>query len=70
MTKEPLDLAALRARLAGRRGKEYWRSLEELAETAGFQDLLRHEFPQGAALAISKVNKPFEPITHLLNTES
>ena len=48
MTKEPLDLAALRARLAGRRGKEYWRSLEELAETADFQDLLRHEFPQGA----------------------
>ncbi len=48
MTKESLDLAALRARLAGRRGKEYWRSLEELAETADFQDLLRHEFPQGA----------------------
>ena len=48
MSKEPLDLAALRARLAGRRGKEYWRSLEELAETADFQDLLRHEFPQGA----------------------
>ena len=48
MTKAPLDLAALRARLAGRRGKEYWRSLEELAETADFQDLLRHEFPQGA----------------------
>ena len=43
MSKEPLDLAALRARLAGRRGKEYWRSLEELAETADFQDLLRHE---------------------------
>ena len=48
MSKEPLYLAALRARLAGRRGKEYWRSLEELAETADFQDLLRHEFPQGA----------------------
>ncbi|HEU5101560.1 MAG TPA: TAT-variant-translocated molybdopterin oxidoreductase [Roseiflexaceae bacterium] len=48
MSKEPLNLAALRAQLAGRRGKEYWRSLEELAETADFQDLLRHEFPQGA----------------------
>jgi len=48
MSKEPLNLAALRARLAGRRGKEYWRSLEELADTADFQDLLRHEFPQGA----------------------
>jgi molybdopterin-containing oxidoreductase family iron-sulfur binding subunit len=48
MTKEPLNLAALRARLAGRRGRQYWRSLEELAETADFQDLLRHEFPQGA----------------------
>ncbi|MEO7911279.1 MAG: TAT-variant-translocated molybdopterin oxidoreductase [Roseiflexaceae bacterium] len=43
-------MAALRARLAGRRGKEYWRSLEELAETADFQDLLRHEFPQGAEI--------------------
>jgi molybdopterin-containing oxidoreductase family iron-sulfur binding subunit len=48
MTKEPLNLAALRARLARRRGREYWRGLEELAETAEFQDLLRHEFPQGA----------------------
>jgi molybdopterin-containing oxidoreductase family iron-sulfur binding subunit len=57
MTKEPLDLAALRARLAGRRGKEYWRSLEELAETADFQDLLRHEFPQGADIWESSLSR-------------
>jgi MoCo/4Fe-4S cofactor protein with predicted Tat translocation signal len=43
-----LDLSALRARLGSARGPQYWRSLEEIAETEGFQDFLRHEFPQGA----------------------
>ncbi len=46
----PLDLAAVRARLAGRRGPELWRSLEELAETPGFVALVRQELPQQAAL--------------------
>ncbi len=48
MTKDPLDLAAVRARLAGMRGRQYWRSLEELAGTAEFQEFLRREFPRHA----------------------
>jgi molybdopterin-containing oxidoreductase family iron-sulfur binding subunit len=44
----PLDLAALRKRLAAERGPHFWRSLAEFAETAEFEDYLRHEFPAGA----------------------
>ena len=33
--ESPLDLAALRARLAGVRGQRYWSSLEEVAEING-----------------------------------
>jgi molybdopterin-containing oxidoreductase family iron-sulfur binding subunit len=49
ITQEPLDLAAIRGRLAGTRGKEYWRSLDELAATAEFQEFLHREFPRQAA---------------------
>jgi MoCo/4Fe-4S cofactor protein with predicted Tat translocation signal len=43
-----LDLAAVRTRLEKARGREYWRSLEDLAATPGFRDLLEREFPQQA----------------------
>jgi len=46
---EKFDLAAIRARLAGARGKQYWRSLDELADTAEFQALLKSEFPRQAS---------------------
>jgi len=46
------DLAAARsalwARLEGARGRDYWRSLDELAATPEFQDLLEREFPRQA----------------------
>jgi len=45
----PVDLAALRERLAGRRGAAYWRSLEEVAATPGFEEMLHREFPRFAA---------------------
>ncbi len=50
MSESPkkLDLAAVRARLEKARGREYWRSLEDLAATPGFKDLLDREFPQQA----------------------
>jgi len=48
-TEGRLDLAAIRARLAAARGEGYWRSLEELAETEGFQEFLQKEFPRQAA---------------------
>ena len=46
MKQETLDLAAIRTRLTQARGKEYWRSLEELAGTEAFQELLQQEFPR------------------------
>src|SRR6266566_7541541 len=46
---EPLDLAAIRARLAGAQGPRFWQSLEELAETEAFQDFLFREFPRQAS---------------------
>ena len=41
-----LDIAAIRERLANKEGQEFWRGLEELAETPEFQDFLENEFPQ------------------------
>ena len=38
----------MRARLEKARGPEYWRSLDDLASTPEFQDLLVREFPQQA----------------------
>ena len=43
------DIAALRARLEGTRGREYWRSLEALAETPEFKSFLHREFPEQAS---------------------
>ncbi len=43
-----LDLAEVRARLSEARGPRYWRSLEELAETDEFVELLQREFPRQA----------------------
>ncbi len=45
---QKLDLANVRARLEKARGPEYWRSLEDLASTKEFQELLVREFPQQA----------------------
>ena len=44
-----VDLAAVRERLAGRKGPASWRSLDELAGTAEFQDWLHREFPRQAS---------------------
>lgn len=49
MAKHPLDLAAIQARLASAQGRQYWRSLEELANTAEFQEFLYREFPHQAS---------------------
>ena len=43
------DLASMRARLDGLRGRQFWRSLEELAETTEFRRVVEREFPQAAA---------------------
>ncbi|HEY8551065.1 MAG TPA: TAT-variant-translocated molybdopterin oxidoreductase, partial [Vicinamibacterales bacterium] len=49
-----IDLSAIRARLAGKKGPAFWRSLEEVAETPEFQRMLHREFPEGA----SELNDP------------
>src|SRR5262245_4763049 len=49
MSKEPLNLAKIRERLAERRGQSYWRSLDELAATPEFQEFLQREFPRQAS---------------------
>ncbi|MBI3960856.1 MAG: TAT-variant-translocated molybdopterin oxidoreductase [Chloroflexi bacterium] len=49
MTALPLTLSQIQQRLAASRGRDYWRSLEELAETPGFQEFLHREFPRQAS---------------------
>src|SRR6202035_3927067 len=45
----PLDLAAVRARLQSKSGKQYWRTLDELADDPDFEELLHREFPRQAS---------------------
>ncbi|MCA1614283.1 MAG: TAT-variant-translocated molybdopterin oxidoreductase, partial [Acidobacteria bacterium] len=49
--------AELRADLAGKGGREYWRSLEELADAPEFEELLHNEFPRHAAGWDDAVNR-------------
>ncbi len=44
-----LDLPAVRALLEKSHGREYWRSLEDLAQTDAFEDLMHREFPRYAS---------------------
>ena len=46
---DPAKAGEIRHRLASLRGKEYWRTLEELAGTSEFHEFLRREFPREAA---------------------
>ena len=48
-SEKSLELSELRQRLEGSKGPEYWRSLEELAGTPEFEELLHREFPQQAS---------------------
>lgn len=43
-----LDVSAIRARLTASGGKKFWRSLDELANTEEFQELVEREFPRQA----------------------
>jgi MoCo/4Fe-4S cofactor protein with predicted Tat translocation signal len=45
--RKALDRDAIRGRLNGTTGPEYWRSLDELADTEEFRRLLDDEFPGG-----------------------
>jgi len=47
--RKQLDLAAVKAQIEETTGPEYWRSLEELAGSEEFQEMLHREFPKGAS---------------------
>jgi MoCo/4Fe-4S cofactor protein with predicted Tat translocation signal len=54
---DAMNIDALRARLDGTRGREYWRSLESLAETPEFKEFLHREFPQHASEWLDPVGR-------------
>ncbi len=47
-TRKKLELADVRDRLSGEEGQQYWRSLDELAQTDAFAELVHREFPEQA----------------------
>src|SRR5579883_1267308 len=55
--KGSLDLATAQARIAEAKGPEYWRSLEELAGSEEFQEMLHREFPKGASEWLDDVSR-------------
>jgi len=55
--KDKLDLDTARARVAETKGPEYWRSLEELAGSAEFQEMMHREFPKGASEWVDSVSR-------------
>src|SRR6187455_3394759 len=54
---ERKDMEALRARLEGTRGREYWRSLDAVSETPEFKEFLHREFPQNASEWLDPVGR-------------
>jgi molybdopterin-containing oxidoreductase family iron-sulfur binding subunit len=50
-------LAALQERVGGAQGKKYWRTLEELADTEAFQELISLEFPDQADIWPSALSR-------------
>jgi molybdopterin-containing oxidoreductase family iron-sulfur binding subunit len=55
--KEKMTLEQVRAELKGAKGKKYWRSLDELANTPEFQAAVEKEFPSAAQEWIDPVSR-------------
>ncbi|HUV68219.1 MAG TPA: TAT-variant-translocated molybdopterin oxidoreductase [Terracidiphilus sp.] len=53
----PMTLAQVRQELKGVRGKKFWRSIDELADTAEFQAAVEREFPSAAQEWIDPVSR-------------
>uniref|UniRef100_UPI002ACD81E0 TAT-variant-translocated molybdopterin oxidoreductase n=1 Tax=Chloroflexus sp. TaxID=1904827 RepID=UPI002ACD81E0 len=49
MTQQQPDLEAIRAQLRDARGPQFWRSLDQLADSPAFRELVEREFPRGAS---------------------
>ena len=52
-----LTLADVRAKLANQQGKKFWRSIDELAETPEFGEMVANEFPSQASEWIDPVSR-------------
>jgi molybdopterin-containing oxidoreductase family iron-sulfur binding subunit len=57
MTLTPMSLEAVRQELKGVKGKKYWRSVDELANTPEFQAAVEKEFPGAAQEWIDPVSR-------------
>jgi MoCo/4Fe-4S cofactor protein with predicted Tat translocation signal len=55
--QKPLTLAEVRAKLANQTGKKFWRSVDELAETPEFAEMVAKEFPSQASEWIDPVSR-------------
>jgi len=55
--KGKLSLAEARERIAQTKGPEFWRSLEELAGSSEFQEMMHREFPKGASEWLDSVSR-------------
>jgi molybdopterin-containing oxidoreductase family iron-sulfur binding subunit len=53
----PMTLAQVRAELKGVKGKRYWQSVDELADTAEFQAAVEREFPSAAQEWVDPVSR-------------
>jgi molybdopterin-containing oxidoreductase family iron-sulfur binding subunit len=53
----PMTLAQVRQELKGVKGKRYWRSVDELADTAEFQAAVEREFPHSAQEWVDPVSR-------------
>ncbi|MFZ3263281.1 MAG: TAT-variant-translocated molybdopterin oxidoreductase [Terriglobales bacterium] len=52
-----LDLATVQQQLEQTQGPEYWRSLEELAGSSEFREMMHREFPKGASEWLDSVSR-------------
>ena len=57
LNSEPMTLDAVRRELSGTKGKKFWRSLDELANTPEFQAAVEREFPSAAQEWIDPVSR-------------
>jgi MoCo/4Fe-4S cofactor protein with predicted Tat translocation signal len=55
--KGKLDLVSVRADIEKKNGPEFWRSLEELAGSSDFQEMMHREFPKGASEWLDSVSR-------------
>ena len=51
------DFQMIRRQLAGARGQEYWRSLEELANSRFLEQILHQDYPRQAAAFMDTLDR-------------